>query len=415
LFHVPRSAGGHPRTVITVLALALVAGLAFAGWRLWPDASVDGVAQAATVSADLPARPPVVEVTDLPALANRLQAEADAGRFMGAVLVARGDRVLFRKAYGPANIAAGEPLALDSKFRLASLSKQFTAAAVLKLQDEGKLSVDDPVCRWIQPCPEGWEPIRVRHLLSHTSGIPDLMQRPGWGAARLTPKTPAQLLAETRLYKPSFEPGTRIRYSNAGFNLAGDIVALASGRPYLAYLREDILAPLGMADTGFDDDSVLLATGYAHFPAGLTPQPESNASIVLASGGLYSTIDDMLAWNRALHGGRLLSVESYGQMVASHNPPEEAGQRGRPPREYGFGLFGASLGGRMRPGFYDRQIYHTGSWAGFRNLVTYQPDADVTVIVLSNNYHAGQAVLLISQQAMAEALGRPIPEAVAER
>ncbi|WP_262422218.1 serine hydrolase domain-containing protein [Brevundimonas denitrificans] len=136
------------------------------------------------------ARAEPVVVDQLPQLSARIDGLQVTGGFSGAVLVARGDEVLFRKVYGTASHERDEAMALDTKFRIASVSKQFTAAAILRLQDQGVLSVDDPVCRWIQPCPEAWAPVRIHHLLSHTSGIPDLMQRPGWGEMRTTHQRP---------------------------------------------------------------------------------------------------------------------------------------------------------------------------------------------------------------------------------
>jgi CubicO group peptidase (beta-lactamase class C family) len=122
-----------------------------------------------------------------------LQAEAAADRFSGAVIVARGDTVLHRAAYGPADRARGAPLTPEHRFRLASLSKQFTAAAVLRLQDQGVLGVDDPLCKWVQPCPEAWRPITLHHLLTHQSGVPDLMTRRDWSKLRFREWTPARL------------------------------------------------------------------------------------------------------------------------------------------------------------------------------------------------------------------------------
>lgn len=368
-------------------------------------------AQAREATVVAPARPPLVEVEDLPRLKASLQAASERG-FSGAVLVARGDQVLFRRVYGLADYAQPRPFALDSKFRLASVSKQFTAAAVLKLQDQGVLSVDDPLCKWVQPCPAAWAPIRLSHLLSHTAGVPDLMARPQWGLRRVTPATSEELTADSAQYRLQFPPGTKIRYSNAGYNLLGRVVEIASGKTFADYLRGEILDPLGMKDTGYDDGSADIAMGYALFPGGLTPQPNANSSIVFAAGGLYSTLDDMLAWNRALHRGGFLSKESHAQMVADHGPPDTPPERGRPPRDWGFGVFTNTLGDRVEPAFHERQIYHTGSWSGFRNLVTYQPDADVTVIVLSNQYHQRDTVFLLSQQAMAEALGHDFPRSM---
>lgn len=352
-----------------------------------------------------PERPPVQVVEGLPQLRQAL----DAQPFMGGVLVARGDRVLFRQVFGQSE---GRPLGLDSRFRLASVSKQFTAAAILRLQDEGRLSVEDPLCRFIEGCPAAWAPIRLSHLLSHTSGVPDLMAQAGWGLRRVTPTTPAELTANSARYGLQFEPGTRVRYNNAGYNLLGVVVEKVSGQPLGAYLDQAFFGPLGMADTGFDDGRADqdIIMGYASFPAGLTAQPKVNPSVIFAAGALYSTLDDMLVWTRALHGGRVLSERSYAQMIANHAPPPQTpAELARPRRDWGFGVFVGRLGERTDKPFSDRQIYHTGSWSGFRNLVSWQPEAEVTTIVLSNNYHQGDRVFLISQQALAEALGLPTP------
>ena len=232
--------------------------------------------------------PLAVDAAALPRLRARLDELEAQGRFMGVVIVAKGDRLLMREAYGPSDAETGRANATDDRFRLASVSKQFTAAAVLSLQDEGRLSVDDPVCRWITPCPQGWETIRLTHLLSHSSGLPDLMDRPGWGDRRVAPATLAELTAETTSFRPRFEPGAR-------------------------------------------------------------------------------------------------------------------------PRGWGFGLFTSDLGSGADPQFHAPQIYHTGSWAGFRNMVSYLPGQEVSVVVLTNNYHQRDTVFLIVQQAMAEAIGAPFP------
>lgn len=413
MFEVPRTPGGHPRLVLGVLGALILGGAVWAGFSTAVKPASDAVL--ASIRPDTPPRPPLVVVEDLPQLAARLDREAAAGRFMGAVLVAKGDRVLFRQVYGEANYEQDRPLKLDSRFRLASISKQFTATAILRLQDEGRLRISDPVCKWIQPCPKAWEPVRISHLLSHTSGIPDLMARPGWGMRRTTPATLAELTEDSKRFGLQFAPGTKVRYDNAGFNLAAAIVEKASGRPYDAYMRETFFGPLGMKDSGLDldggDHGVIM--GYANFPAGLAAQPNANTSIVAGAGAVYSTLDDLLVWQRALHRGALLKPFSYQQMLADHAPADTPKERGRPRRDWGYGIFSNRLGDQVRPSFQDRQIYHTGSWGGFRNLMLYQPEADVTVIVLSNNYHLRDQVFLISQQAMAEALGREFPTTLA--
>lgn len=404
MFQVPRTAGSHPRLFLSLIAIVVLlggAGLA-AALSSRPPAPEPVVAP--------PQRPPLIVVEALPQLAERLRLQSEAGGFMGAVLVARGDQVLFRQAYGTADVATGAPLTITSRFRLASISKQFTAAAILRLQDEGRLSIDDPVCQWIQPCPDAWAPIRLHHLLSHTSGIPDLMARPGWGMRRTTPATMAQLTADSMTFRLSTPPGERFQYNNAGFNLAADVVERVSGQRFGDFLQTAFFGPLGMKDTGYDDGSDLgIVTGHANFPEGLTAQRQPNVSIVAGAGALYSTVDDMLIWQRALHGGQVLLDVSYAQMIEDHSPPSRLEQTGRPRRTWGYGLSGSSLGDRVSPPFSERQIYHTGSWSGFRNLMSWQPDQAISVIVLSNNYHQRDQVFLITQQGMAEALGHPFP------
>jgi CubicO group peptidase (beta-lactamase class C family) len=392
---------------MSVLAVLAVSVIGAAGWAAVKTAEP----VASFISGPMaspPPRPPVVLVDDLPQLSASL---ASHSHFMGGILVAKGDQVLFRRVQGPADVSAHRELALDTEFRLASVSKQFTAVAILKLQDEGKLSVEDPVCKWIQPCPAAWASMRIRHLLTHTSGIPDLMARPAWGLRRVTPTNLAELTEESKKYGLQFEPGSKIRYNNAGFNLAAAIVEKASGMTFDAYLRTTLFEPLGMTRTGLGDTDGI-AVGYANFPSGLAAQTQPNVSVVTGAGALYSTLDDMLVWQRALHGGKILSPAAYQQMIADHAPADTPDERGRPHRAWGYGIFTNRLGHQVTPSFDAVQIYHTGSWSGFRNLVLYQPDQQITVVVLSNNYHQRDEVFMLAQQAMAEALGQPFPKAL---
>ncbi|WP_292050740.1 MULTISPECIES: serine hydrolase domain-containing protein [unclassified Brevundimonas] len=395
--------------LIGIATVALLAGgytLARMHGPETPDASL------VSAEADpLLVRPEIRVVESLPQLKQRLDHMAATRQFTGAVLVARGNEVLFRQTYGKANYEQQTPFELDTRFRLASVSKQFTGVAVLKLQDEGKLSVNDPVCQWIQPCPERWANVRIHHLISHTSGIPDLMAQANWGQVRVTPHSPEQLLANATRYGLQFQPGEKVRYNNVGFNLAAYIVAKASGMSFEDYLQKTFFEPLGMTQTGSDvhANTPGLAMGYGLFPQGLTPQPLANVSVVHGAGALYSTMDDLLMWNLALHNGRILKPESYADLIRDHSPEDTPKERGRPHRAYGYGVFMNSLGERVSPSFSEPQIYHTGSWSGFRNLVSYEPTQKITVVVLSNNYHLRDQVFLLSQQAMAEALGHPFP------
>jgi Beta-lactamase class C and other penicillin binding proteins len=388
---------------ILVLATALSLVTAVVAPDVIPSAP--GFAQASTA-----------DEGELPFLRGRLEALDRADQFTGVVLVARGDEVLLRQAYGMADRTVGQRNRIDSRFRLASVSKQFTAAAILKLQDEGHLGVDDLVCRWFQPCPQGWETMRIRHLLAHTSGIPDLMERPGWGDQRVAPATLAQLTADTLTYRPRFEPGTKADYDNAAYNLLAEIVQRASGQRFEDYLQTRFFGPLEMNDTGSDADAAGhgIVRGYNQSASGPVPGPVANVSVIPGAGALYSTVDDLLKWQRALHHGRVLSDVAYAQMIADHAPADQGLPEGARPRGWGFGLFTSDLATGAVPEFHAPQIYHTGSWAGFRNMVSYAPDQDITVIVLTNNYHQRDQVFLITQQAMAEVLGQPFPTGLKE-
>lgn len=380
--------------------------------------AVSGAAARRDPEPEAPVAPAAIELTplaprpdSLPQLRSRLRELADRDQFMGVVMVAQGDRLLLREAYGPADAETGLSLRPDDRFLLASLSKQFTAAAILRLQDEDRLSVGDPVCRWITPCPDGWQDIRLEHLLSHTSGLPDIMDRPGWGERRVTPATLSELTADTLTYRPRFEPGSRADYNNAGFNLLAEIVERVSGKPYAQFLQDAFFTPLGMTSSGSAADGGHHGVVWGHnsAPGGPVHGPVTNVSIIAGAGALYSSADDMMTWTRALHGGQILSPDSYRQMISDHAPEDQGLPAGARPRTWGFGLFTSDLGSGADPRFPGFQIYHTGSWAGFRNLVSYLPAQDVTVVVLTNNYHQRDQVFLIVQQAMAEAIGAPFP------
>ena len=392
--------------LIAVAGAVVVLGAGMVGWG-WLG---QGQGDQAVAGAEGPA--PLTVVPDaMPLLKARLDDLAARDQFMGVVLVTKGDQLLLRQAYGMADRAARAPLEPTSRFRLASVSKQFTAAAILRLQDDGVLSVDDPVCRWITPCPQGWETLRLSHLMSHTSGLPDLMDRPGWGERRGAHATLDDLTADTMLYRPRYEPGSKATYNNAGFNLLAAVVEKASGLPLDAYLRQAFFDRLGMADTGsdIDDSGHGIVKGYVQYPGGKSERTNANVSIIPGAGALYSTADDMLKWERALHGGHLLSQQSYAQMITDHAPADQGLRPGARPRGWGYGLFTSDLGTGAVPEFSAPQIYHTGSWAGFRNLVSWEPDEQIAVVVLTNDYHQRDQVFLIVQQAMAEAMGRPFP------
>jgi len=307
---------------------------------------------------------------DLQRMADAVKAQAEGQRFMGSVLVAKGSNVVFETSVGLANVEWGIPDSATTKFRIGSLTKQFTAAAILLLQERGKLRVDDPVAKYIHDLPAPWQPVTLRQLLTHTSGIPDTtdLSKPDSREWERSGFTPAMLFDRMRSLPLDFEPGTNFKYSNTGYILLGWIVERASGQSYREFLQENFFTPLGMAGSGYDLNSAILpqrASGYRTGALGIRNANYIDMRAPGGAGGLYSTTGDLLKWTRALFGGRVLRPDSLKAMTT-------------PVRDhYGFGLQIASKNGRQR-------FAHGGGIDGFGSFLAFFPASGVTIVVLSN-------------------------------
>nr|WP_318284184.1 MULTISPECIES: serine hydrolase [unclassified Methylobacterium] len=301
----------------------------------------------------------------------------EAGLFSGVILVAKDGQPVFRRAYGLADREWEIPNTPQTHFRIGSLTKAFTAAAVLKLAEAGRLELDDSVRRWVPTVPEAWAGVSLRHLLQHRSGIINFTALPNYydQIARVD-HTPAQIVALTADDPLLFPPGERFEYSNTNYVLLGMVIEAASGRSYEAYLRETILAPLGLKQTGYDDLTAILprrAAGYRRGRAQWRNAVPMAASSAYAAGALYSTVDDLLAWDEALAGPRLLSEASRTAMFADNGTG------------YALGWFVSRVFGK--PGDRSsghRLVGHAGSIPGFLSINDVYPDDRLTVIVLSN-------------------------------
>jgi CubicO group peptidase (beta-lactamase class C family) len=307
------------------------------------------------------------QLTSIDSIDHELQRKADAGQFSASVLIAKGGRVLLNKGYGRATYPAGAPNTGATRFRIGSLTKQFTAAAILELRDEGRLSLDDAVCRYVQPCPETWSMVRLSHLLSHTSGIPSYTALPEYGDSKAHAVTTAQLLALIEPLPLRFAPGSAFDYGDSGYAILGAVIERVSGTPYPAFLKAKLLDPLDMADSGCAGlpASSTSAQGYLAAGDGLRPAPAVDASAALSSGGMYSTTRDLLRWARGLMNGRVLSERSRQEMFASGL------------EDFGFGWI---VPKNTTPVTY----LHLGEVAGFESAIFVLPDLRVTAIVLSN-------------------------------
>ena len=314
----------------------------------------------------------------LPKFDEYAQAAARAERFSGAILVARDGKVLVSKGYGMADVENDVPNTPETKFRLGSLTKQFTAAAVLLLQERGKLSVQDSVCKYVAPCPEAWQPVTLHHLLSHTAGVPNFTNPaafPDYVRTKREPTTVEALIGRFRDRPLDFKPGENWNYSNSGYVLLGHVVEKVSGKSYESFLRENIFEPLKMTSTGYDHaDEVVKrrARGYAAGPdGGVVNASHIDMSIPFAAGGLYSTVGDLYLWDQALYTEKLLKKSSLDAMFTAVR------------NDYGYG-FG------VRKLFNRRVASHGGGIEGFSTTINRFPDDRVTVIVLSN-YEAARS------------------------
>ncbi len=289
-------------------------------------------------------------------------------QFMGSVLVAKGNETLLDKGYGSADLEWNIPNSPAGKFRLGSITKQFTAACILLLEERGKLKVQDPVKKYVPDAPPSWDRITVYNLLTHTSGVPNFTNFPDYRNSEATATTPQQLLDRFKGKPLDFEPGTKWSYSNSGYVLLGYIIEKVSGESYQLFLQENVFNPLGMKDSGYDSNSAVIpyrVSGYSHGPDGIENAGYINMTVPFSAGGLYSTTEDMLRWHRGLFGGKLLSAASLQKMTTPFK------------NDYAMGLMVETRNGR-------RVISHGGGIEGFNTAASYWPDEKLSVIALAN-------------------------------
>jgi CubicO group peptidase (beta-lactamase class C family) len=308
-----------------------------------------------------------------------LSKEAQEHRFSGAVLIEQDGTVLLSRGYGMADWQQRVPNTPQTQFRIASLTKQFTAMAILLLQHAGKLSVDDPICRFIAPCPAPWQAITIAEVLSHTSGIPDLAD--GDIADYTRPLMPSQLLALIAAKPLDFTPGSQFRYSSAGYNVLGVVIEHASGLPYATYLRQAIFAPLHMDHSGYDVNHPALpahATGYSTWQQ---PADFFDITLPFAAGGLASTVEDLARWDQALAAGTLLPAAALAQLFAPRAVLCPTAGHGCPA---GFTRLGYGFGWYVGQDTLGTVEYHVGDLLGYKSLLARYPDRRLTIIALSN-------------------------------
>jgi len=293
----------------------------------------------------------------------------EAQGFSGSILVAKDGVPMWRESFGAADREWDVANTADTKFRLGSITKQFTATAILQLAEQGKLSVDDPISKYYADAPPAWAKVTLKHLLTHTSGIPSYTGLPKFfETSSKQPLTPDGIIKLTRDMPLEFEPGSKYAYDNTGYILLGYVIEKVSGQAYADYVAEHIFAPLGMKDSGYDVSGVILrhrASGYQASKDGWKNADYLDMTLPYAAGSLYSTTGDLLIWDRALAEGRILTPASRQAMFTDYG------------HEYGFGWQVGVVDGHPRVG-------HGGGINGFSTGITRYPQDGVVAIVLAN-------------------------------
>jgi CubicO group peptidase (beta-lactamase class C family) len=296
-------------------------------------------------------------------------------QFSGSVLIARDGHILLAKGYSMANWQTGTPDTPLTRFYLGSVTKEFTAMAILLLQERGKLDVHKSICVYISPCPAPWQPVTVHDVLTHTSGIPEL------DTSQLSGASPAAWIASFDAYPLHFTPGSEFDYCSVCYQILGYVVQQASGVPYSQFMLQNIFLPLHMLATGFDStiyyNQGIDAHGYNNWKSEsdqLGWQMGASWSFLFASGLLYSNVGDLYRWDQALYTTLLVSQQTLNEAFTSYTSNSLfAGST------YGYGWF---LAKSPVPGH--RLIWHDGVIDGFRTYIGRYVDDHLTVIFLSN-------------------------------
>lgn len=317
-----------------------------------------------------------------------MQARTKYSKFCGTVLLAKDGKALYEKGFGLADAENDIPNTNHTKFRLASVSKQFLAVAIMMLEHEGKLKVDDPISKYVFNLPEAWNQVTLHQLMSHTSGVPENLRPALLKGMWPQPIDKANLFDHIKKLPLDFKPGEKWSYSNTGYALLGLALEKIAGMDYGAFLKQRIFDPLDMKDTGVDDRKLVLknrARNYGMSNGRLINALYIDLSEVYSAGSLYSTVDDLLKWDNALYTEKLLPQKSLERMWTPVK------------NDYGYGWL--IIGSKRKV------ITHSGGLPGCNTNVARYPNDKVYVAVLCNL--EGSAIGPATRDLAAIALGEP--------
>lgn len=313
-----------------------------------------------------------------------------------AALVAKNGQVIYRKAFGMADLELNVPMQPEMVFRIGSITKQFTAIAILQLMEQGKLSLQDEITKFIPDYPMNGHSITIEHLLTHTSGIKSYTDVPEFQKYMRTDMKPEEVIDLIKSNPMEFAPGTKWKYNNSGFFLLGYIIEKVSGQTYQEYLQENFFTPLGMTSSCYGDDSKIIklrASGYQPGSEGPVNADYMSMYLPYAAGSVMSTVDDLYKWHRAVHSYMLVEKET---LEMAHTPYRLSDGKST---GYGYGWFLSHLQGSPT-------IEHGGGINGYLTNSVYLPDEDVFVALFSNNN--GKAPEFSSLKMAALAIGKPL-------
>jgi len=307
--------------------------------------------------------------TPLNAQLDQYLTELTKNGFSGSVLLSQNGKILFAAGYGPANRELNVLNTAQTKFRLGSITKQFTAAGILILHERGQLNIQDSICKYIDGCPAAWKDVTIHHLLSHTGGVPSFTSMPDYMTRMNMLETPQSMLARFVNKPLEFAPGEKWNYSNSGYFVLGMIIEKVSHETYEAFLQKNIFTPFKLTNTGYDHFATILpnrATGYSRNTDGLVNSAFIDMSQPYAAGSLYSTVEDLFLWNEALFGGKVVTKKTFDLMTTPVK------------NNYGYGLGISTL-------FNRKLISHGGGINGFSTIIARFPNENITYVVLRNS------------------------------
>ena len=349
----------------------------------------------------LPVQAAVPPNAELGAYADRLLSSTyPAGQPGAAALIVKDGQVVLRKGYGMANLELGVPVAPDMVFELGSVTKQFTAAAILLLQERGQLRVEDDITKYLPDFPTHGQAITLENLLTHTSGIPSYTGLPEWYPHIREDLKPADVIALFKDKPLEFNPGEQWAYDNSGFFLLGAIVEKVSGKTYEQFVEEEIFQKLGMDHTRYGHPEEIIprrASGYSKDEKGFQNADFISMTQPYAAGALMSTVDDLAIWGWALQSEALLKKPSLDRMLTSYKLKSGI------PTFYGYGIGVSSYAG-------ERVISHGGDINGFTTNVTLVPGQKLFIALLSNNDASDPRPDALALRVVAKALGQPVEE-----